>query len=63
MIWKLQAGIVVAGHILAVLLAHLIAVERFGSRRAAMLSQLPLMLLMIAYTLFGLWLLAAPTAG
>ena len=62
-IWKLQAAAVVAGHVLAVLVAHAIAVERFAEARTAMLSQLPLALLMILYTLFGLWLLAAPTAG
>lgn len=62
-IWKLQAAAVVAGHVLAVLVAHAIAVERFGDARTAALSQLPLAILMIAYTLFGLWLLAAPTAG
>ncbi|CCV03942.1 hypothetical protein MESS2_1160063 [Mesorhizobium metallidurans STM 2683] len=27
------------------------------------LSQLPLTVLMIAYTVFGLWLLAMPTVG
>ena len=62
-IWSIQAGIIVLGHFLAVLVAHAIAVERFGPRRLAMASQLPLALLMIAYTTFGLWLLAAPTAG
>ena len=62
-IWKLQAAGVVAGHVLAVSLAHLIAVERFGSTRAVLASQLPLAALMVGYTLFGLWLLAAPTAG
>jgi len=62
-IWKLQAAGVVVGHVLAVALAHLIAVERFGSTRAALASQLPFAALMVGYTLFGLWLLAAPTAG
>ncbi len=62
-IWKLQAAVVVAGHILAVSLAHIIAVERLGSTRAAIVSQLPLAVLMIGYTLFGLWMLSAPAAG
>lgn len=62
-IWKLQAAGVVAGHVLAVALVHVIAVERFGSARAAVTSQLPLAVLMVGYTLFGLWLLAAPAAG
>ncbi|MDJ0824100.1 MAG: hypothetical protein QNJ16_01225 [Rhodobacter sp.] len=55
-----QAGAVVAGHILAVMLAHAIAVRDFGTTRGAALSQAPLAAFMIAYTLFGLWLLASP---
>ena len=62
-IWKLQAAAVVGGHILALAVAHMIAVERFGTSRAAFVSQIPLAVLMVAYTLFGLWLLAAPSAG
>jgi len=62
-IWKLQAAAVVGGHILALAVAHMAAVERFGTSRAAFISQVPLAVLMVAYTLFGLWLLAAPTAG
>jgi len=38
-------------------------VERYGATRAAFFSQAPLAALMVAYTLFGLWLLAAPSAG
>jgi hypothetical protein len=59
-IWLTQAGAVVAGHILAVLLAHATAVRYFGSSRSAALSQVPLALFMIGYTFFGLWLLASP---
>jgi hypothetical protein len=62
-IWKIQVAGVVLGHIVAVSLAHAIAFAAFGSARAALTSQLPLAVLMIGYTLFGLWLLAAPTAG
>jgi hypothetical protein len=62
-IWKLQAAAVVGCHILALAVAHMIAVERFGAPRAAFISQIPLAVLMVAYTLFGLWLLAAPSAG
>lgn len=63
LIFSAQAGAVVLVHILAVLLAHLIAIERFPDKRVALASQVPLALLMIGYTLFGLWLLAAPTIG
>jgi hypothetical protein len=63
LIFSAQAGAVVLVHVLAVLLAHLIAIERFPEKRVALASQWPLALLMIGYTLFGLWLLAAPTIG
>lgn len=59
-IWLCQAGAVVIGHILAILMAHVIALQQFETTRRATLSQLPLALFMVAYTLFGLWLLAAP---
>ncbi|MCZ4352841.1 hypothetical protein O4H61_09990 [Roseovarius aestuarii] len=59
-IWLSQAGAVVGGHIIAIILAHELALRVFQSRRAAVLSQAPLALFMIGYTLFGLWLLASP---
>ncbi len=59
-IFLTQAGAVVAGHVLAVLVAHAIAVRAFGGHRRAALSQAPLAVFMIAYTLFGLWLLSSP---
>jgi hypothetical protein len=59
-IWLSQAGAVVAGHVLAVLLGHALALRHFGEPRAAALSQLPLSAFMVGYTLFGLWLLATP---
>jgi hypothetical protein len=62
-IWNLQAGAIVGGHILAVLIAHMLASRLHPSPRQAVLSQIPLALLMIAYTIFGLWLLSTPTAG
>jgi hypothetical protein len=61
--WNAQAAAIVGGHVLAVLAAHLLAFRLHPSVRAATLSQLPLTVLMIAYTVFGLWLLSTPTAG
>lgn len=60
-VWNLQAAAIVGGHVLAVVLAHLMAFRLYGDARRAALSQLPLAALMVAYTTFGLWLLAAPT--
>lgn len=59
-IWICQAAAVVLGHVLAILMSHAAAIRLHGSHRRAALSQAPLALFMILYTLFGLWLLASP---
>jgi hypothetical protein len=59
-IWLTQAGAVVAGHVVAILVAHALALKLIPDPRRATLSQLPLALFMVGYTVFGLWLLAAP---
>jgi hypothetical protein len=60
LIWLTQAGAVVIGHVVAILVAHALALRVFPDPRRATLSQLPLALFMVGYTVFGLWLLAAP---
>jgi hypothetical protein len=62
-IWNAQTAGIVAGHVLAVLLAHELARRAMPDGRAAALSQLPLAAVMVAYTLLGLWLLSTPAAG
>ena len=58
-----QLGLVLLGHILGVVLAHDRALRIFP-RRAALIAQLPLAILMVAYTTVGLYLLfpGAPPA-
>ena len=62
-VWNLQAFAIIAGHVLAVLVAHLIAARLHPTGRDAAFGQLPLTILMIGYTVLGLWLLSTPTAG
>lgn len=59
-IWLFQAGAVVLGHLLSVLLTHCLAAKLWGHGRAAIVSQIPLAIFMIFYTFLGLWLLASP---
>lgn len=59
-IWLIQAGIVVLGHCLSIMLTHALAVVLWGSGRAAIVGQIPLAIFMIFYTFLGLWLLASP---
>ncbi|MGX7876134.1 hypothetical protein ACVDG5_028645 [Mesorhizobium sp. ORM6] len=62
-LWNIQAGAIILGHVLAVLVAHGVAWRLHPQPARAALGQFPLTLLMIAYTVFGLWLLATPTVG
>ena len=55
-----QATMIVIGHVIAVLTAHSIALDLFRQPRSAALSQLPMAVFMVLYTLFSLWLLASP---
>lgn len=57
-LWLCQAGSVVLGHVVALLLAHAVAVRQFPQRAA--LTQIPVAIFMIYCTFLGLWLLASP---
>jgi hypothetical protein len=59
-VWYAQVVLIVLGHVIAVYLSHLRAGERFRSARRALLSQYPMLILMIAYTMVSLSILAAP---
>ena len=59
-VWHSQVGLILAGHIISVWVAHRVALRVFGSRRLALLSQLPMLALMVGFTVAGLWILAQP---
>jgi len=61
--WYSAVVLIVAGHAIAVFVAHLEASRLFGNRRAALASQVPLLVLMVAYTMLSLWILAQPIVG
>ena len=56
-IWYVQVGTLVAGHVAGLVLAHDRALTLFPTERA-LRSQYPFLLLMVAYTVGGLWLLS-----
>ena len=60
-VYYAQVGLIVLVHVLAVYIAHVIALREVKTVRAAMLSQIPMMFLMVGYTMFGLWLLSSPS--
>ena len=62
-LWNCQAAAIVGAHVLAVVLAHMLSEKLHGDSKVAVRSQIPLTILMIVYTVFGLWLLATPTGA
>ena len=61
LIWNIEAATIVAGHVLAVTLAHAIVLNACGPK--ARRAEFPIAVAMVVYTLFGLWLLSTPTIG
>ena len=59
-VWYSQVALIVAGHVVAVYLAHLVALRLFGDPGRALRSQLPILVLMILYTIFSLWIISQP---
>lgn len=59
-IWHTQVALILLGHIAGVYLAHLVALRLFSGARAATVSQLPVLILMMLYTTAGLWILSLP---
>jgi hypothetical protein len=60
--WWVQVALIVWGHVVAVFAAHRIAAAEAGPRRA-LVTQTPLVLLMVGYTVAGLWVLAQQIAA
>jgi|DewCreStandDraft_3_1066083.scaffolds.fasta_scaffold01575_5 hypothetical protein len=60
LLWHIQVFIIVLGHIISIFAAHIVALLEFRDTSIAIRSQYPVALLMIGYTVFGLWLLSTP---
>ena len=56
--WYSAVALILLGHVIAVYLAHVVALRLFGSQ--AFLREVPMVLLMVAYTTLSLWILAQP---
>ena len=62
-VWHTQVALILFGHIVSVVLAHIEALRTFETPRKATLSQLPMLGLMMVFTASGLWILAQPISG
>jgi hypothetical protein len=58
--WYTAVIAIVIGHVIAVCLAHLIAMRLWRNRTVAIRSQYPMLVLMVGYTIISLWILAQP---
>ena len=59
-VWYSQVALIVAGHVIAVYLAHAISLRLLRDPGRALRSQIPMLVLMVLYTITSLWILAQP---
>ncbi len=62
-VWYTAVIAIVAGHVFAVGVAHFGALRVFEPAKAALRSQYPILVLMVAYTMVSLWILSQPIVG
>jgi hypothetical protein len=58
--WYVAVIAIVLGHVIAVWLAHVTALRTFSPPRTALATQLPMLALMVAYTMCSLWIVSQP---
>jgi len=61
-IWYVQVAALVVGHVVALVLGHDRALAIYGSARAAVRSQVAMLVVMVCFTCLGLYLLSAANA-
>jgi hypothetical protein len=59
-VWYTAVVAIVLGHVLAVYVAHVVALREYRDRLAALRSQVPMLVLMVGYTVVSLWIIAQP---
>lgn len=59
-VWHTQVAVLLVGHLVSIYLAHAMAMRTFPNQRPVIISQLPLLFLMVVYTMLGLWILSLP---
>lgn len=60
LVWYVAVTAIVVGHVCAVYIAHVMAMRVFADRDAALRSQIPMLVLMVGYTMISLWILSQP---
>jgi hypothetical protein len=63
LVWHVQVGLILFGHLVSVYLGHVQALQIFPEKSKALRSQFPMLILMIAFTTVGLWILSLPISS
>lgn len=58
--WWSQVVLIVAGHVVAVIAAHYVVLDRYETTRRGRRAHVPLVALMIGYTVLSLWIVSRP---
>ena len=58
--WYTGVIAIVTGHVIAVYLAHRTALRLYSNGKRMLASQLPMLVLMVGYTMLSLWIIAQP---
>jgi hypothetical protein len=62
-VWHAAVVSIVVGHVFAVGVAHFMALRVFETAKGVLRSQVPFLVLMVAYTMVSLWILSQPITG
>lgn len=57
-VWHAQLGVIVGAHVAGIWIAHAQALTSFGSGAVALRSQVPMVAVMVLFTISGLWILS-----
>jgi len=61
--WGSQVLLIVLGHVIAVVAAHLAALARYETPQLARRGHLPLVVVMVGYTVLSLWIVSRPVVA
>ncbi|WP_169816851.1 hypothetical protein [Kangiella sediminilitoris] len=59
-VWFISIYAIIIGHVIAVVLAHYSAIKIYQNHKQTLMSQIPMLFLMIGYTMLSLWILSQP---
>lgn len=62
LLWNIEIALILLGHIASIYIAHMVALRVCRDPKKAVRSQIPMLILMVGYTVMGLWILAQPPA-